>query len=55
MSALPNLIYILNAILTKILANNFVDSDKTDSKVYIVRQKTQNSQFNTEEQRTNSI
>ena len=49
-SVLPNLIYRFNTIPIKIPASYFVDIDKPygETKVYMERQKTQNSQYNIE-------
>ena len=46
MSVLFSLIYRFSTIPIKIPTIFFVDTDKTDSKVYVETAKTQNSQYN---------
>ena len=47
-SVLPNSIYRVNAITIKSPASYFMGYWQTDSKVYMEKQKSQNSQHNTE-------
>jgi hypothetical protein len=47
MSVLLNLIYTFNSIPVKIPAHYFVDTDKTNSRVYMERQKASNNEHNT--------